>query len=125
MRRITAPSIWLALMVTIPSYVAAQTSPTDAPTLDSFGNFLKVLATMLRVAAYGLAVATVIYAGILYLTAYGDESKPTQAKNLLKGVAIGLLFIVLSEVIVSALLRGVSSPTNAANQQSAVNTVFH
>lgn len=101
------------------------TTVPPAPDLEKFTEFLTFAAKSLRQTAYGLAVAVIIYAAILYFTAYGDESKPTQAKNLIKGVAIGLLFIVLAEVIVLALLRGVSSPSNVASQQAAVNTVFH
>lgn len=102
--------------------VMAQAPPPDAPTLATLANALTISAKILRATAYGLAVGMVIYAGILYLTAYGDENKPTQAKNIIKGVAIGLLFVILAQVIVLALLQGVSP--DEEGQREAIQTIF-
>jgi|GEM_PF-5816450 len=131
MNKICRSSLYVLVAITYPlvtastAFAQANATVPPAPGLEKFTEFLAFAAKSLRQTAYGLAVAVIIYAGILYFTAYGDESKPTQAKNLLKGVAIGLLFIVLAEVIVLALLRGVSSPSNTASQQAAIQAVFH
>lgn len=100
-------------------------APTPAaPDLSTLLILLQFLAQTLRITAYGLGVAMVIYAGILYLTAYGDEAKPTQAKNIIRGVAIGLCFVVLAEVIILALLRGVEPEANTTGQFNAIQSVF-
>lgn len=100
------------------------TSTPDAPDLSTLQTLLSFLAQTLRITAYGLGVAMVIYAGILYLTAYGDESKPTQAKGIIRGVAIGLGFVVLAEVIILALLRGVEPAANTTGQFNAIRGIF-
>lgn len=123
----TARTIWFSslgnLLLFVPRALAQTPTPVPkAPDLASLANALRFAALTLRATAYGLAVAVVIYAGILYLTAYGDESKPTQAKNLIKGVAIGLMFVILAEVLVLALLKGVSPDANA--QKTAIESIL-
>lgn len=102
---------------------AAGTAST-IPNLGTVNNAVIEVAKTLRMAAYGIAVAALIYAGILYLTAYGDESKPTQAKTIFKSVAIGLTLVVLAQVIIFGVVNSLTSDSNSASINTQVNTVL-
>lgn len=117
-------AVLISALSTARVYAQGTTPTPDAPDLSTLQTLLRFLAQTLRITAYGLGVAMVIYAGILYLTAYGDEAKPTQAKNIIRGVAIGLCFVVLAEVIILALLRGVEPAANTTGQFTAIQGIF-
>lgn len=51
-----------------------------------------------------IAVLALIYAGVSYITALGDESKAERAKRMILYVVIGLILIILSGVIVNLVL---------------------
>jgi amino acid permease len=51
-----------------------------------------------------LIVATFIYAGVLFITAQGDEKQLEKAKKMIFYATIGTLIVMLSYVIVSAIV---------------------
>lgn len=51
-----------------------------------------------------IAVIFVIYAGILYVTAGGEEDKVTSAKKILTYAGLGLIVILISFALVNTLL---------------------
>lgn len=51
--------------------------------------------------AGGLAVVALIYSGIMYFTAYGDEAKAKLAKRNSTWAIIGIVIIVLSYTLVA------------------------
>jgi len=71
------------------------------------------------------AVIAIIYAGVQYIIAAGDDSTTEKAKTIIKYAAIGIVIILLSYAIVYTLLRG--APTgkdpynlNDSNQSASV-----
>lgn len=54
-----------------------------------------------------LAVAALIYGGILYLTSAGSEERVKQAKNVITYAIIGLVIAILSYVIVNAVISAI------------------
>jgi len=60
------------------------------------GNLFNTIFTILGIAAF----AAVIYAGLKLLTAGGDESKATSARQALIATVIGMLIIVSSYLII-------------------------
>lgn len=65
----------------------------DLPTL--IGNGIAVLLSILGI----IFVVLVVYAGFLYLTAAGDDSKVSKAKTLLAQSITGLIIIIASYAI--------------------------
>lgn len=51
-----------------------------------------------------IAVAMVIYAGVLMVTSGGEEEQSTKGKQILIWAAVGLVLIMLSYAIVSVVL---------------------
>ena len=64
-----------------------------------------------------LAVAFLIYGGVLYITAGGDESKLKKAQATVTYTIIGLVVAFLAGFIVRFVLKqmGVSQPNNSPN----------
>jgi uncharacterized membrane protein YwzB len=73
-------------------------STTDLPTL--IGNIIAVLLSVLGI----VFVVLVVYAGFLYLTAAGDDSKVKKAKELLTQSVIGLIIIIAAYAIASFVI---------------------
>ncbi|MBI2463508.1 hypothetical protein HYV57_00965 [Candidatus Peregrinibacteria bacterium] len=86
--------------------------PGDNPDLVSqrtggIGSFRELALVMLNFFLSFLgfvAVMFVIYAGILYVTAGGEEDKVTSAKKILTYAGLGLILILLSFALVNTLL---------------------
>jgi len=71
--------------------------PDNAPLVELIAS---VLDTALLIAG-GLAVIALIYSGIMYFTAYGDEAKAKLAKRNSTWAIIGIVIIVLSYTLVA------------------------
>lgn len=92
------------------SVVGKSTGKTDLPTM--IGNIINVLLGTLGIVFVGL----VIYAGILYMTASGDNDKVKKAKTLLTQAVIGMIIIVAAYSIsafVIGQLVGITSGATA------------
>jgi len=101
----------LSLFLVVPNIVLAISA--DRPDAEQLNNLFKTLITYIRIIGYGAAVAAIIYAGILYFTAYGNEERPRQAKNIIIGAIIGIIIILLAQTIVLTILGQVSSEENS------------
>lgn len=79
------------------------------------GGYIKAILGMLGVIFFALT----FYAGFLWLTASGDESKIEKAKKIITAATIGLIIIFMSYGITTLVLnsaRGVNAPsTNVGN----------
>lgn len=53
-----------------------------------------------------LAIAALVYAGFLYITAFGDEDATGKAKNIVIWVVIGIVIIISGYALVNTLLSG-------------------
>ncbi|MBI2473445.1 hypothetical protein HYV70_02745 [Candidatus Uhrbacteria bacterium] len=116
-------TVWLSVLPTLllPAAVFAQLSDAqtdlaevgeaigtdatnnDLPTL--IGNIISALLSVLGI----IFVVLVVYAGFLYLTAAGDDTKVKKAKTLLTQSIIGLVIIVaayaISAFVIDALVE--------------------
>ena len=100
----------LSLFLVVPKLVSAV---SDRPDTEQLNKLFITLITYIRIIGYGAAVAAIIYAGILYFTAYGNEERPRQAKNIIIGAIIGIIIILLAQTIVLTILGQVSSEENS------------
>ncbi|MDO8471917.1 MAG: pilin [bacterium] len=102
--------------------LAAPTAPTDEPPkIEDFNKFIQSnddsgpAFNFLVAVGYALAIIGIVYAGVLYLSAFGSEERPGLAKKAIIAVITGLVIIVLARVIVNSIV-----PPNQNN--SIVNT---
>jgi hypothetical protein len=108
-------------MMALPDLAHAQSAATSISTgLDAAaeGNFDSGIsapefigrAIQVLLSATGLIFLVItIYAGILYMTAAGEEKKVTDAKSMLKNALVGLIIIVaayaLTSYVIAALIE--------------------
>lgn len=83
-----------------------------APSISGISDTWLIVAAaieiLLRVAAI-LAVAFIVYAGVLYATSQGSPDKTGQAKNALINAVVGLAIAVTAAAIVSFIARSIAS----------------
>lgn len=83
--------------------IGTDATTNDLPTL--IGNIISALLSVLGI----IFVVLVVYAGFLYLTAAGDDTKVKKAKTLLTQSIIGLVIIVaayaISAFVIDALVE--------------------
>jgi cytochrome bd-type quinol oxidase subunit 2 len=96
-----------AAALTVPGLAMAQLSvgiPTTANTGISNQNILQTLSNVLKwmLAAVGiLGVLAFVVAGIMYLTAAGDEDRIKTAKNAMTYAVVGLVVALVGLIIVT------------------------
>ncbi|MFH1375499.1 MAG: MMCAP2_0565 family pilin-like conjugal transfer protein [Patescibacteria group bacterium] len=56
-----------------------------------------------------IAIAAIVYAGFLYLTAAGNQEQTEKAKKIIIWVVIGIIVIVSAYAIVNTVLSGKSA----------------
>ena len=74
--------------------------------------FKDVLTDIIIPVSATLAVFFIVWAGLAFVTAQGNESKLTQAKTRLMYVLIGSAIIVGAEIILALLLNTVGAIVN-------------
>ncbi len=83
---------------------------------DDFSELVTVIAQWIFNLAIPIAVAMIVYSGILFLTAQGEPGKVTKAKDVLKWAVIGLAIILIGSgfitLIQSILELGSTPATN-------------
>lgn len=85
---------------------------------DDFSELVKIIAQWIFNLAIPIAVAMIVYAGILFLTAAGEPAKVTKAKDVLKYAVIGLAIILIGSGFVTLIqsILDLGAPPNS-NQQ--------
>lgn len=68
-----------------------------------FTSLVKIIAQWIFNLAIPIAVAMIVYSGILFLTAAGDTSKVTKARDVLKYAVIGLAIILIGSGFVTLI----------------------
>lgn len=99
----------LAYLV-IPYHVFAAPiidNPTGGPKMSpkAVESFIYRLQGIVFGVAGIIAVAMLIYSGVLYMTAGGNEERMGKAKAAFKWAAIGLLVVILSFALVQIFVR--------------------
>lgn len=101
-------------------------APAEPPTFQAFENFIKTDAgspgpafNFLVATGYVMGIVGIVYAGVLYLSAFGSEDRPALGKKALNAVITGIIIIVLSRIIVVSL---VPTKDPAQDTDSIINT---
>ncbi len=85
-----------------------QTYPFEIPNplkggASDFASLVKIIAQWIFNLAIPIAVAMIVYSGILFLTAKGEPAKVTKAKDVLKYAIIGLAIILIGSGFVTLI----------------------
>lgn len=102
----------LTLLSLVPTASAALLSPTDNPQeiAAATGGEGSARSLALRMVSYFLtflgliAVVMVIYGGITYVTAAGEDEKINSAKKIIMYALIGIVIVLISFAIVNTIL---------------------
>ncbi len=104
------------------TYDAANTglnATANAAQLNTSQDLPTVIGTVIR-AGLGLVgmifLALMIYSGVIWMTARGDESKASKAKDTIIAAIIGLIIVVGAYAITFFVINAFSQPQNAATQ---------
>jgi hypothetical protein len=86
--------------------------PVTAPVtwqqlISNIGNFLLGLVSF-------LAMAAVVWGGVRYITALGDEGQVAEAKRILLGAIVGMIYVGLHVAFVMAACEVVGNPDDIA-----------
>ncbi len=93
--------LFLNLFIT-PSALFAQEQPKKIGEL--FSMFENIFSKILPIAGL-LCVVFIIQGGYMWMTSSGDPSKIKQAQGTLTWAVIGLVFVILSASILSAIIK--------------------
>lgn len=121
---------------------ADQEPPVNPPQVDAFGleygeetglgnqDIRVTIANIIRL-ALGLlgiiALVLVIYGGVRYMTAGGDDQKVTEARKILVNAAIGLAIIMSAYAIVTFIISQLSTATGTGQpnlRQRCADPIF-
>lgn len=86
-------------------YAAGYTTATPLTTI--VANIINVVLGLTGIAF----VILLVYAGILYLTAQGEEGNVKKAKKLISGAVIGIIIIVSAYAIANYLFVALAAAT--------------
>ncbi len=98
------PSLAWAQIQNIPANFCGLGLPCRGDIFSYVVWIVNVLLSFVAVAA----VIVIIYAGVKYITAFGDETAAKEAKNVILYAVIGLLVIGLSAAIVNFVVLAIN-----------------
>ncbi len=113
-------AVGLVVFQFVPAFAQGLISPTDQPgrlseATGGQGSLRSLVLTFLNffLGFLGLiAVIMVIYGGILYVTAAGEQEKVDKGKKIIMYAVIGIVIILLAFAIVNTLLGGLGAGTD-------------
>lgn len=74
---------------------------------ETFGDIIADIALWLLSIAAALAVAGIIYGGIRYIVALGNDKNIAAAKSIIFGTLVGLVIVILSYLIVREISNSI------------------
>ena len=81
---------------------------------------VKILAQWIFNLAIPIAVAMIVYSGILFLTAAGEPAKITKARDVLKWAVVGLVIILIGSGFVTLIQSVLELGAPSANSRSTL-----
>ncbi len=96
----------LILMVPFSAKAITILPNTDPATwkLDDVSTLIDNLIALAADLAGGIAIIMIIWAGIQYFTAYGNEERANKAKTTITWAIVGLVFIILARILASEII---------------------
>lgn len=90
-----------------------ETNVTDTSLSQSVGQVIKIVLGFVGV----IFLVLTVYAGILWMTASGNEEKVTTATNILKASVVGLVIVVSAYSITYFVTKKLAGATSKTTQQ--------
>ena len=93
--------------------VFAQASPVPKPTIKNYIRFtnwydaIQAIPNYLTIIGGVLFFVSILAAGILYLSSFGNEEQATRAKTALTAAAIGIILVVFGQAIANYLVSSI------------------
>lgn len=110
LKRFAAGSIVFLTLSALPLFAFAALIPCDGITIKcDFKALVKLVQNIINFLVYMAAPVSAVafaWAGVLYLTAAGDEKKISQAHTIFTDVLIGLAIILSAWLIVKLIVTG-------------------
>lgn len=91
---------------------------TDLTLPEFIGNMIRTLLTATGI----IFLIITVYAGILYMTAQGDESKVKKGKSMLTSAIIGLIIVVGAYAIADYVIKALIKSTGATDTEVTPET---
>ena len=92
---------------------AAEGSYSDTATLTVFiGNLIQALLTATGI----LFLVLTVWAGIIYMTASGDDTKIKKAKGMIVSALVGLIIIVGAYALTSYVIGAIATASEASTE---------
>jgi hypothetical protein len=109
----------------LPQLVLAESIEIKNPlTVDSFETAFTKILTTLETFVAGIAIATLIIAGLVYIFSQGNEQRTTTAKKIMLGSMVGLAVVLGGRTFLKELyvIFGKDAPAevSAAKEASAI-----
>lgn len=87
--------------------------------LGTINDLVRISLIVLSIIIGAVAVGGIAYAGIIYASARDEQSKITEAKTLLRNIAIGLVLYSMTIAIIAWLLPGTVIEGSGATTDSS------
>lgn len=94
------------LLIFLPKAFAVQVenpNGTGAATVNNIGDYVNLYLPAVNGILGSIALLVIIYAGYIYMTSQGDQTKIGLAKELIIGVITGILLLFLINVLKSQI----------------------
>ncbi len=95
--------IAIGFLVSYSAPALAQVDPSTGLTMRPLKDIINSMINWLLGISTGLAVLFLVYGGVQYVTAAGDDSQTGDAKKIITYAILGLIVIGMSFVIVKAV----------------------
>lgn len=97
--------VWIAAFAISPAVVVARTQllPPITPGISSLGQFIQTLLGIAMKIGIPAGTIFLIYSGFLFVTAQGNESQVSKAKNTFLWTCIGLAVLLAAWAIASGI----------------------
>ena len=95
--------LFLSILSLYPPLVLADVVIPNPINATSFPDLLNTIASWLIYLAIPVATGAIIFSGIQYMTAGGDENKLKSAKNTLTYAILGFILVLIAKGLVLAI----------------------
>ena len=97
---------------------AGYDKATDTTLSETVGKYIRILLSL----SGTIFLALTVYAGILWMTASGNDEQVTKATGIIKMATIGLIIALSAFSITAFVVSRVGSTTQSPTQQTGGNT---
>lgn len=111
-KKVIVTIVAAVMLFTIPGAIFAQDAAIKNPIgITTVGMLVKAIVTFLTGLVGALTMLALIWGGIMYITALGNDKRVDKAKDVIKWAIIGLSIVLLSYVILNTVVTQLGDNT--------------